>query len=87
MSSIKKEEVPPTPFEQEKDSKKAAAANEDSNEDAPAAKDSKAPRPFRERRHNVLIVRQGMKFRTLVIQAKNMLKNQFETIELHGVDD
>jgi len=72
MSSTKKEDVPPTPFDKEREAK---------------AKEDRAPRPFREKRHNVLVVRQGMKFRTLVIQAKNMLKNQFDSVELHGVDD
>ena len=39
------------------------------------------------RRNNVLIVRQNTRFKTLVILAKNLLKTQFDSIELHGVDD
>ena len=39
------------------------------------------------RRHNIIVVRKTMLFKTLVIQTKNLLKNQFDTIELHGVDD
>lgn len=39
------------------------------------------------RRHNVILVRQNVKFKTLVIQTKNLLKNQFDTVELHGLDD
>ena len=53
----------------------------------PSVKQSKAKREFREKKHNVVVVRQGMKFRTVVIMAKNLLKNQFDTVELHGVDD
>ena len=34
-----------------------------------------------------MVVRHTMRFKTLVIQAKNLLKNQFDTIELHAVDD
>ena len=37
--------------------------------------------------HNVIIVRKTTRFKTLVIQAKNLLKTKFNKIELHGVDD
>ena len=37
--------------------------------------------------HNVIIVRKTTHFKTLVIQAKNLLKTKFNKIELHGVDD
>ena len=43
--------------------------------------------PHRERRHNVVIVRNTMTFKTLVMLAKTMLKNQFDTVELHAIDD
>ena len=87
MSSAKKETIPETPFEKEKEANKAT--KDDANDAAASAKESKVrePRVFRERRHNVIVVRSGMKFRTLVIQAKNLLKKQFDTVELHGVDD
>ena len=39
------------------------------------------------KQHNVIIVRKTTRFKSLVIQTKNLLKNRFETIELHGVDD
>lgn len=35
----------------------------------------------------MIIVRRTTFFKTLVIQTKNLLKNRFDTIELHGVDD
>lgn len=35
----------------------------------------------------MVIVRKTTAFKTLVIMAKNLLKKQFETIELHAVDD
>ena len=41
----------------------------------------------RERKHNVVIVRRNMGFKTLVVIAKDMLKKQFDMIELHAVDD
>ena len=39
------------------------------------------------RRNNVIIVRENTRFKTLVILAKNLLRDQFDSIELHGVDD
>ena len=50
-------------------------------------KDDKKKKQMKPKRHNVLIVRENIKFKTLVIQAKHLLKTQFETIELHGIDD
>ena len=41
----------------------------------------------KERRNNVIIVRENNRFKTLVILSKNMLKSQFNSIELHGVDE
>ena len=35
----------------------------------------------------MIIVRTNTRFKTLVILAKNLLKSQFDSIELHGVDD
>ena len=42
---------------------------------------------LKQRRHNVLVVRKTTSFKTLVMTAKNILKNQFDTIELHAVDE
>lgn len=39
------------------------------------------------RKHNVMIVRKNTLFKTLVVTAKNLLKKQFDTIELHAVDE
>jgi len=39
------------------------------------------------KQHNVIIVRKTANFKTLVVQTKNLLKNQFDSVELHGVDD
>jgi len=39
------------------------------------------------RKHNVIIVRKNTTFKTLVIMAKNLLKKQFDTIELHAIDE
>ena len=36
------------------------------------------------KQHNVIIVRKTANFKTLVVQTKNLLKNQFESVELHG---
>ena len=47
-------------------------------------KDKQARPP---RNNNVIIVRKGMKFRTLVILTKDLMRSQFDSIELHGVDD
>ena len=74
MSSTKKEELK-TPFD--KDAKVA-------EKKVSLAEHKWAPRP---KRHNVMIVRNTIRFKTLVIQAKNLLKNQFNSIELHAVDD
>ena len=61
---------------------------------APAKREERKSRPFAKksnehipRRNNVLIVRQNTRFKTLVILAKNLLKSQFDSIELHGVDE
>ena len=51
-------------------------------DDAPAKNKQKGPR-----KNNVIIVRSGTSFKTLIILAKNLLKNQFNSIELHAVDD
>ena len=96
MSSVKKEEVP-TPFDKEaKDGAPAAVEKSRSRTrrqptkkgDAAAAS-APEPKPSKvnQRRHNVIMVRKSVTFKTLVIQAKNLLKNQFDTIELHAVDD
>ena len=45
------------------------------------------PKNNEPRRNNVLIVRENTRFKTLVILAKNLLRDQFDSIELHGVDD
>ena len=55
-------------------------------------KSKSRPRPEKsdkvwERKHNVVIVRSSLKFRSLVFLAKNMLRKQFDTIELHAIDD
>ena len=53
-------------------------------------KDATAPDSTKKqfvKQHNVIIVKKTMNFKSLVIQTKNLLKNQFECIELHGVDD
>ena len=39
------------------------------------------------RKHNVIIVRKNTAFKTLVIRAKDLLKKQFNTVELHAVDE
>ena len=39
------------------------------------------------KQHNVIIVRKTTFFKSLLVQTKNLLRNQFECIELHGVDD
>ena len=57
-----------------KEEKKTRVASSKKSESAP-------------RRNNVLIVRQNTRFKTLVILTKNLLKTQFDSIELHGVDD
>ena len=49
--------------------------------------DKDQKREYSVRKHNVIIVRKNTSFRTLVMLAKTLLKNQFETIELHAVDD
>ena len=54
---------------------------------SPTKEEKKKIYESKPRRHNVIIVRGNVKFKTLVIQAKQLLKAQFETIELHGVDD
>ena len=54
---------------------------------SPIKEEKKKVYESKPRRHNVIIVRGNVKFKTLVIQAKQLLKTQFETIELHGVDD
>ena len=53
------------------------------NPDAP----SRVPPKDTDRRNNIIIVRQSLRFKTLVIKVKNILKNQFDTVELHAVDD
>ena len=75
----------------------AASANASAADDSKATKKSRssqkkvvnnpANQGLSKRRHNIIVVRKSMLFKTLVIQTKNLLKNQFETIELHGVDD
>ena len=53
-------------------------------------KNSVAPRvppKDTDRRNNIIIVRQSLRFKTLVIKVKNILKNQFDSVELHAVDD
>lgn len=35
----------------------------------------------------MIIVRKTTRFKSLVIQTKTLLKNRFDTIELHGVDN
>ena len=68
---------------QKKDDK-APAEKSKSKDRAPPTKPTFVPK---QRRHNVVIVRQNVTFKTLVIQTKTLLKNQFDTIELHGVDE
>ena len=48
---------------------------------------SRVPPKDTDRRNNIIIVRQSLRFKTLVIKVKNILKNQFDTVELHAVDD
>ena len=74
MSTLNKEELK-TPFDKDA----TVVEKKDS-----LAEHKWAPKP---KRHNVIIVRNTIRFKTLVIQAKNLLKNQFNTIELHAVDD
>ena len=54
---------------------------------APTKKISKVHKKAEPRRNNVVIVRENTRFKTLVILAKNLLRDQFDSIELHGVDD
>ena len=77
-----------------KDATENPAAGPSSTEEAKGGKKSRSQKRTNQanfgqskRRHNVIVVRKSMLFKTLVIQTKNLLKNQFETIELHGVDD
>ena len=71
--------------------KPAAAAEESKEVKKSRSSQKKVPNPanqgLNKRRHNIIVVRKSMLFKTLVIQTKNLLKNQFDTIELHGVDD
>ena len=60
------------------------------SETAPVAapkKISKVHKKAEPRRNNVVIVRENTRFKTLVIMAKNLLRDQFDSLELHGVDD
>ena len=89
MSSVKTEVTKPSdPVTSSAFSKKVEESKDVSKrqekKSTKAAKDFKEPK---ERRNNVIIVRQNIRFKTLVILAKNMLKSQFDSIELHGVDD
>jgi len=97
MSSAKKEEVP-TPFDKQasddapaagEEPRSRARRNRSKKADDGAAASTAEPKPGKvgQRRHNVIMVRKSVTFKTLVIQAKNLLKNQFDTIELHAVDD
>ena len=54
---------------------------------APPKKTSKVHKKAEPRKNNVVIVRENTRFKTLVILAKNLLREQFDSIELHGVDD
>lgn len=54
--------------------------------EVPSKTDTTAKKHF-VKQHNVIIVRKTQNFKSLVVQSKNLLKNQFESIELHGVDD
>ena len=38
------------------------------------------------RKHNVIVVRKDQSFKNIVYRAKAILKNQFDSVELHGVD-
>ena len=64
-----------------------STADKHEKEVAEAANGSPSEKAKFVKQHNVIIVRRTTRFKTLVIQTKNLLKNRFDTIELHGVDD
>ena len=92
---------PPSQKKEIKDDTPAAVEKKPS-ETAPAKKEKRQRKPrsakrvvidnsekteTKQRRHNVIIVRKTTSFKTLVMTAKNILKNHFDTIELHAVDE
>ena len=46
----------------------------------------KAQRKQNHQQHNVVIVRRSLRFKQLINLSKDLLKNTFQTIELHAVD-
>ena len=52
-----------------------------------AKKSEKDDLKMQKRFHNVIMVNSSYGFKSLVTKTKNLLKNRFEFVELHAVDD
>uniref|UniRef100_A0A7S3II50 DNA/RNA-binding protein Alba-like domain-containing protein n=1 Tax=Strombidium inclinatum TaxID=197538 RepID=A0A7S3II50_9SPIT len=79
--------TPDSQPESKGDSKTDNLDSKTENLDSKLDKADKESSKFKARRTNLVIVRKTLAFRAVVSIAKNLLKNQYDMVELHAVDD